>query len=141
MLCSTHSDHFASLTDCFFQSNMQHHHVCHFPSKHFYDGSLVSATVTRTEYFQFCSHFQSMEKFWPSSKDKPTVFYSVQGRELSPSSAEKVRLQSKCNHEEARKIVSLRKIFSGVATLATQCMVSLHKHARTYVHRYSYSVY
>lgn len=125
------SYHLVSLTDYFFQPNMQHRQVCLFPSKHFYDGSLVSAPVTSTEYLKYCSRYQKMEKFWPVSKDKPIVFYSVQGKESSLSSDEKVRLQSICNQQEARKIVSLHKLFSDVVTLATECMWLLHVHAHT----------
>ena len=99
------------------QFNIQHRQVCSFPSVHFYNGSLRSAAVTRTEYLEFCSQFPNFEPFWPS-RDRPTVFYSVQGRESHPSSTEKVRLQSRCNHQEAGKIVSCTharlKIFSGI---------------------------
>ena len=106
-------------------SNIQHRQVCSFPSAHFYNGSLRSAAVTRTEYLEFCSQFPNFEVFWPS-KDRPTVFYSVQGKESHPSSAEKVRLQSWCNHPEARKIVSCThehpKIFSGIQFMSCNAL-------------------
>ena len=85
---------------------MQHHQVCQFPSKYFYDDSLESAMITRREFRQFCADFPKMDSFWPCGKDKPIVFYSVEGSESSPTSTEKVRLQSICNEQEAMKIVS-----------------------------------
>ena len=116
---------------------MQHRQVCLFPSKHFYDGSLVSAPVTRTEYLKFCSQFPNIENFWPVGKEWPTVFYNVQGKESHPSSTEKVRLQSLCNHSEAKKIVSSFKsagVFFLISRMHSTCyiynmVVSLHVHA------------
>ena len=62
-----------------------------------------------------------LKKFWPQGENKPFVFVNIEGREGSEHTGQrgkaKVGLESKYNKDEAKKIVSIKIIFSAVRNI------------------------
>ena len=87
--------------------HLQHEAICQFPSLYFYDGCLKADKSLEDRK----TPGRSMERFWPQGEKLPIVFCNVVGREEELSyvetGKEKIDPHSKCNKQEAEKVVSI----------------------------------
>ena len=87
--------------------HLQHEAICQFPSDHFYNGCLKADKSLEDRK----TPGRSMEWFWPQGEKLPIVFCNVVGREEESSGSEidkrKIDPRSKCNKQEAEKVVSI----------------------------------
>ena len=91
----------------FFLYQLQHEAICQFPSLYFYNGCLKADPSLKKRQIPG----RSMDQFWPKGERLPIVFCNVVGREEGLSSVEtgkvKIDPRSKCNKQEAEKVVSI----------------------------------
>ena len=86
--------------------HLQHEAICQFPSHHFYGGRLKADESLSKRRIPG----RSMEQFWPQGLKSPIVFCNVVGVEgpyIAKTDKGKVDPHSKCNEQEAEKVVSL----------------------------------
>ena len=87
--------------------HLQHEAICQFPSDHFYGGCLKADESLSKRRIPG----RSMEQFWPQGLKSPIVFCNVVGVEgevyFAKTDKGKVDPHSKCNKQEAEKVVSL----------------------------------
>ena len=90
--------------------HLQHEAICEFPSVKFYDGCLKADPSLEDRPIPG----RSMEQFWPQGENFPIVFCNVVGREEEALGSEidkkKIDPHSKCNKQEAEKVVSIDQI-------------------------------
>ena len=86
---------------------LQHEAICQFPSLYFYNGCLKADQSLKKREIPG----RSMEQFWPKGERLPIVFCNVVGWEGGLSGVdtdkEKIDPHSKCNKQEAGKVVSI----------------------------------
>ena len=86
---------------------LQHEAICQFPSLYFYNGCLKADQALKKRQMPG----RTMDQFWPKGERLPIVFCNVVGREEGLSSVEtdkeKIDAHSKCNKQEAEKVVSI----------------------------------
>ena len=91
----------------FFLYQLQHEAICQFPSLYFYNGCLKADPSLKKRQIPG----SSMDQFWPKGERLPIVFCNVVGREEGLSGVEtgkvKIDPRSKCNKQEAEKVVSI----------------------------------
>ena len=87
--------------------HLQHEAICQFPSRHFYNGRLKADQSLKKRQMPG----RTMDQFWPKGERLPIVFCNVVGREEGLSGVEtdkeKIDVHSKCNKQEAEKVVSI----------------------------------
>ena len=90
-----------------FLYHLQREAICQFPSLYFYNGCLKADPSLKKRQIPG----RSMDQFWPKGERLPIVFCNVVGREEGLSGVEtdkeKIDPHSKCNKQEAEKVVSI----------------------------------
>ena len=97
--------------------HLQHEAICQFPSLYFYNGCLKADQSLKNRQIPG----RSMEQFWPRGERLPIVFCNVVGQEEGLSGVEtgkeKIDPHSKCNKQEAEKVVSINHQFYNCALM------------------------
>ena len=87
-----------------FLYHLQREAICQFPSLYFYNGCLKADQSLKKRQIPG----RSMDQFWPKGERLPIVFCNVVGREEGLSGVETDNdPHSKCNKQEAEKVVSI----------------------------------